>query len=164
MNQGQYIHLAPAEAAALIQDELERARECLDDNQRGTALDGYVRALGLGLQLGPAPTEMVLTGVLEAARDLARRQDPALSALGPSLVDLIDRVFEAGVLPDTPVMRAWATFATDLCALIGQLGLALTIPPDHRTAMLENARTRAAALDDSTDSLFEVADWIDTLI
>jgi hypothetical protein len=165
MNQSNYVHLAPAEASALIQGELERARECLDRGRREPALDGYVRALGLGLQLGPAATELVLTAVLDAARDLASRLDAqGLSALGPSLVDLVDRVVDTGVLPATPVMQAWATFAHDLCGLLGQVGLALAIPSRHRIGMLENARARAVALDESTNELFAVAEWIDALL
>lgn len=160
-----YVHLAPAEASALVQSELERARQNLQGDRLELALDGYVRALGLGLQLGPAATEAVLAGVAETARGLADRQDgEALSALGPALIELVDSVVDSGVLPDTPVMRAWAAFAADFSALVGQVGLALSIPPHHRIAMLENARVRALTLDASTTQLLALAEWIDGLL
>jgi hypothetical protein len=60
-------------------------------------------------------------------------------------------------------MEAWATIATDLGALIGQIGIALSISPDHRSDLLDNTRTRAQLLDDATGNLFALTAWIDEL-
>ncbi|MGD8518734.1 MAG: hypothetical protein PVG54_17340 [Anaerolineae bacterium] len=164
----QPIDLSPVEATALIERELAAARETM--GQDGTVpdldaiLDAYHRALGLALQLGPAPAEKVLVHALATARELARHEDAAaLSALGPTLVGLVDQVRQSGSLPPTRVMDAWATIASDLGALVGQVGLALALPPERRTGMLDNARTRASLLDDATHGLFEVTAWIDQL-
>lgn len=164
MTSPQAIELTPAEAAGRIQQELEQASSALSLDDVGTALDGYVRALGLALQLGPALTERVLASVLDAAQELAVRQDTAgLAALGPALVDLVAQVRRAGALPPTSIMEAWASVASDLGALIGQVGLALAIAPDHREGMIKNARTRAALLDDATGKLFALTPWLDQL-
>ena len=61
-------------------------------------------------------------------------------------------------------MEAWATVAADLGTLIGQVGLALALPAERRTGMLDNARTRASLLDDATQSLFALTAWLDRLI
>ena len=54
-------------------------------------------ALGLALQLGPAPSEWVLAALLASAGSLAQRGDAqALSTLGPCLVDLVRRVRRSG--------------------------------------------------------------------
>jgi hypothetical protein len=58
-------------------------------------------------------------------------------------------------------MEAWAMVAADVGALIGQVGLALMIAPDHRAEMMQNARTRAALLDEATGNLFALASWLD---
>lgn len=162
MTTPQEIDLAPTEAARRIQSELEQASDALHVDDLGTALDGYVRALGLALQLGPALIERVLVAVLDAAQELAGwKHAEGLSALGPALVDLVAQVRRAGALPPTSVMDAWATVASDLGALIGQVGLALAITPDHREEMMENARARAALLDDATGKLFALTRWLD---
>jgi hypothetical protein len=158
------IDLTPAEASEQIQKELEGASSAVEARDLDAALDGYVRALGLALQLGPALTEKVLVAALDTARRLADQPDPrGLSALGPTLVDLVRQVRQAGALPPTPIMDAWATVTSDLGALIGQVGLALTIDPDSRSGLLENARTHALLLDEATGHLFALTSWIDQL-
>jgi hypothetical protein len=170
------VEVTPAEAAELIHHELLQAAQALEAANLDATLDGYVRALGLGLQVGPAAAEQVLVAVLQASRQLALRQDAAgchrcppvdaptvLSALGPEVVQLAKDVREAGALPDTPVMAAWATLACEVGTLIGQLGLALSIPPSQRAGMLDNARTRAALLDDATDNCFALTTWLDEI-
>jgi hypothetical protein len=158
------IELTPAEATAQVHQELSRASRRLQTGELEPALDAYTRALGLALQLGPAPTEKVLLATLDAAHGLARGQDAdGLSALGPALVNLVAQVRDAGALPPTAVMDAWASVAADVGALIGQVGLALAIGPDHRRGMMNNARLRAALLDDATGGLFTLTSWIDQL-
>jgi hypothetical protein len=162
MTTPQAVDLTPAEAAGLIDQELAEAGGALHAHDLDTALDGYVRAMGLALQLGPAPSEQVLAAILQAARKLTLWQDAdGLSALGPALVELVTQVREASALPRTAVMETWATFTSDLGALIGQLGLALAIPPGHRAGMMDLARTRAALLDDATGSHFTLTAWLD---
>jgi hypothetical protein len=164
MTTRQAIEATPAEAAALVRGELTGAGAALHDNDLDAAFDRYVRALGLGLQLGPAPTGQVLASILQAARDLALEGNAdGLSALGPALVGLVNQVREAGALPPTAVMEAWATFAADLGALIGQLGLALGIPPDHRTGLIDHVGRRAILLDEATDGHFALTAWVDEL-
>ena len=158
------IDLTPAEASEQIHKELEEASNAVEARDLDAALDGYVHALGLALQLGPALTEKVLSAALDAAKRWADQPDPrGLSALGPALVDLVRQVRRAGALPPTPIMDAWATVASDLGALIGQVGLALTIAPDSRSGLLENARTHALLLDEATGHLFALTLWIDQL-
>jgi hypothetical protein len=152
-------------AASLLREELDRAEAALAAGEIDAALDSYVAALGLALQLGPAPTETALTSVLRAARPLSRHQGAAgLSALGPAIVHLVSQVREAGVLPATKVMAAWAVIAADVGALVGQIGLALAIPPAHRASMLAAARARAALLDDATGGLFSLGVWLEDLL
>jgi len=158
------VDLTPAQAVDRIRQELDHAEEALHGPVPAEALDGYVRALGLGLQLGPAPTQEVLVAILAGARALAKLQDAeTLSALGPALVDLVGQVRDAGALPPTGVMDAWATVAADIATLVGQVGLALTLAPDHRPGMLDNARTRARLLDEATGGLFALTPWFDQL-
>jgi hypothetical protein len=155
--------LTPAEAADSILRELQCAGDGFERADLDSALDAYARALGLALQLGPAFTEQVLTAILDTARQLShQRKAEALSALGPALVDLVAQVCEARALPATPAMQAWANVAYELGALIGQVGLALGLAPDHRDGMLDGARTRAALLDDATGNLFSLTPWIDS--
>ena len=164
MTSAHTVELAPDQAAAMIREELDQAARILKSGCLDAALDRYATALGLGLQLGPAPTQEVLIAILDTARTLARKQDAqGLSALGPALVALVTRVRDADVLPATAVMDAWAIIATDVATLIGQLGVALELTPDQRGHMIENARTRAALLDNATDGLFGLAAWIDDL-
>jgi hypothetical protein len=159
------VDLTPAQAAELLHAELSQASEALHAGELDAAFDGYVRALGLALQLGPAPTEQALTAVLQAGRTLVQRQQAmGLSTLGPAVVDLVNQVRRAGVLPHTAVMDAWATVSADVGSLIGQVGLALVLPHDHRAGMARSARARAATLDDATGALFDLAGWLeDTL-
>jgi hypothetical protein len=160
----QQIDLAPTEAARRVQKELEQASGALGIDDLGTAFDGYVRALGLALQLGPALTERVLIAVLEAAQELAGwKHGEALSTLGPALVELVAQVRLAGALPPISVMEAWAMIASDLGALIGQVGLVLAMPPAHREPMLKNAMTHAVLLDDATGELFALTHWLGQL-
>jgi hypothetical protein len=158
------VDLTPPEASAWIDNELAQASEALCAGDLDAALDGYIRALGLALQLGPAPTEHVLVKVLGIAHYFARQQETcSLSALGPALVGLVDQVREAGVLPPTAIMGAWAAVAADLGALVGQLGLALSLPPDHRDDLLNAARAYAVLLDDATRQLFSLTPWLDEI-
>lgn len=162
MTAPQVITLGPAETVGRIREELEKARDALHVGDLEAALDGYVHALGLALQLGPVPTEQVLGAILSAAQKLADQYNAhGLAALGPALVELVTRVRRAGALPPTSIMEAWAMVAADVGALIGQVGLALMIAPDHRAEMMQNARTRAALLDEATGNLFALASWLD---
>jgi hypothetical protein len=164
MTSPQTIDLAPDQAAALLREEVAQATKMLQIGSLDAALDSYTRALGLGLQLGPTPTQEVLTVIVDTARTWARQQDAlGLSALGPALVALVAQVREARVLPATPVMEAWAMIATDVATLIGQLGVALELAPDRRGSMIDNLRIRATLLDDATDGHFALATWIDDL-
>ena len=164
MTSPQTIDLAPDQAAALLSYELTQASKRLQAGSLGAALDGYTRALGLGLQLGPTPTQEALAAILHTARTLGSKRDArGLSALGPALVTLVDQVRDARVLPATAVMEAWAIVATDVATLIGQLGVALELAPDRRGGMLDNLRIRATLLDNATDGRFALAAWIDDL-
>jgi hypothetical protein len=158
------IELTPAEASRQIQKELEEASSAVEAQDLDAALDGYVHALGLALQLGPALTEQALVAAFDTARGFAEQPHPeGLSALGPALVDLVRQVRSASALPPTPIMEAWATVASDLGSLIGQVGLVLTLAPDHRAGLIENARSRALLLDQATGELFALTSWIDQL-
>jgi hypothetical protein len=156
------VDLTPTEALAWLESELDLAGNAVAANDPDAALDCCIRALGLALQLGPVATGQVLTAVLEIASMLASEQNTlALSALGPALVGVVNQVREAGVLAPTAVMDAWATIATDLGALLGQLGLVLSVTPDRRSSMLDKARAHAALLDDATGYLFALTAWLD---
>jgi len=71
----QTIELSPAEASELIQHELQEAHHAFHTADLESALDRFVSALGLALQLGPAVIERVLTEVMAAAREMARQQN-----------------------------------------------------------------------------------------
>lgn len=158
------IDLSPAEASRLIQKELEQARNGVEAQDLDAVLDGFVHALGLALQLGPALTEQVLVAALETAKEFAEQPHPeGLSALGPALVDLVRQVRGASALPSTPIMDAWATVASDIGSLIGQVGLVVTLAPEHRAGLIENARRHAYLLDEVTGKLFDLTPWIDQL-
>ena len=162
MTSPRVIALAPTEASGRIQKELETAQDAIRIGDLDSALDRYIRALGLALQLGPVSTEKVLGAILGTAQKLTdQAHADGLAALGPALVDLVTQVRGAGVLPPTSVMDAWATVTSDLGALVGQVGLALMIAPARRVGMMQNARTRAALLDDATGNLFALALWLD---
>jgi hypothetical protein len=161
MNPPLAVDLTPQQAADMLRGELAQADHALQSRGFDAALDSYVRALGLALQLGPAAAEQVLSGIVQAARNLSRGHDAdSLSALGPAMVSLVSQMRQAGALPSTPIMEAWATVADDLGMIIGQVGLALSIAPEHRLAMLDSAHTRCALLDDATGNLFAFTDWI----
>ena len=162
MTDPQPIEFSPAEAANWIQASLARADSALGENNVDGALDTYVQTLGLALQLGPAATEQVLSAILAGAARLALRQDAGgLSAMGPALVGLTGQMREAKALPQSTVMEAWASIVDGVGALIGQLGLALALPPERRGDMLDNARAHAVLLDDATGSIFGLQNWID---
>ena len=161
MTSPQTIELSPTQASELIQHELQEAHHAFHTEDLESALDRFVKALGLALQLGPAATERALAEVMAAAREMARQQNAnALSALGPALVGLTNQVRKEAALPPTSVMEAWAAVASGLGTIFGQLGLALTMAPDHRSGMMTNTHTRAILLDDATGNLFGLADWI----
>jgi hypothetical protein len=163
----------PEAAADLLHSEITQASVDSEDGGLLASVNGFARALGLGLQLGPAATEQVLTAILQACRESAAREDSvsdkgavsdapqALSTLGPAIVELVGEVQCAGVLPGTPVMEAWATLASELGLLIGQMGLALAIPAEHRAGMVDSARTRALLLDDATGGRFALVAWLE---
>ncbi len=164
MNEPQALEMTPAQAVEMLRQEITRADAAIGKPGLEATLDGYTCALGLALQLGPAPTKEVLSAALRTTQTLASRQDTdALSALGPALVNLVDQVGQAGALPPTAVMEAWATVAADLGSLIGQTGLILALEPEHRRGLLENAHTRARLLDEATGHLFHLADWLASL-
>jgi hypothetical protein len=162
MTEPRELELTPTEAASRVAVELYQAGQALREGSTDTALDGYVRALGLALQLGPASTEQAVSSILQGAHVLSYQQDAAgLSALGPALVDLVSQMHQAEVVPASAVMEAWARFVEGLGALIGQLGLALSMPSDHRGGMIANARSHAALLDDATGGRFSLVTWLD---
>jgi hypothetical protein len=164
MTSPQSLDLTPADAAALIQNQILEAQSALERSDLESVLDSLISALGLALQLGPAASELVLSKIVAVARELARRDDAgALAALGPALVGLLQEVREAGALPPTSVMHAWAELASELGALIGQVGLALTLGSSRQAGMMAKARMRAALLDDATGDLFALGSWLDRL-
>ena len=164
MTSPQSVNLTPADATALIQNQILEAQSALERSDLESALDSLISALGLALQLGPAASELVLSEIVAAAQELGRKDDAgALAALGPAMVSLTQQVREAGALPPTSVMHAWAELASDLGALIGQVGLALTLGSSHRAGMMGKARMRAALLDDVTGGLFVLVGWLDRL-
>jgi hypothetical protein len=159
------IDLTPAQAGEWLHKRLERATDALQAGDPSTALDGYVSAVGLALQLGPAPAQMALTATVEAAYTWAHLEDAsALSALGPALVDLVTQVRDSDALSPTPVMEAWLAVTSELGALVGQVGLALSLPPAHRAGMLSSAHARAVLLDAATSNLFSLIHWIKDLL
>lgn len=158
------VELSATEASQRIWQELQQAQNALQSDDLETALDRFVRAMGLALQLGPAASERVLAETVAAARVMTRQQNAnALSALGPTLVGLTNQVREAGALPDTAVMEAWAAVAIGLGKLYSQLGLALAIAPSRRSGMIADASTRALLLDDATGNLFGLTIWLNEL-
>jgi hypothetical protein len=164
MTAPQRVDLTPTEAAALIDGELRRAEESIQEGNLDASLDSFVLALGLALQLGPAPTELALASILRAAHLLGQHRDSAgLAALGPSLVGLVTQMQEANALPASGVMEVWATLAVDLGALIGQVGVALSMPSGHRAGMMDHARSRAALIDEATSGSFALATWLDEI-
>jgi hypothetical protein len=160
-NAPQELDLTTEQAAALVQEELACARRSLREGDLETALDCYTRSLGLALQLGPATSELVLKEVLWAARSLTQKHcADGLGALGPTVSGVVSQVINSGALPQNPVMEAWAAIASDLGALIGQLGLALSLPAERQAGMMEQARIRARVLDEATGTLFGLTAWL----
>jgi hypothetical protein len=158
----QRLDLSPEGAVQWIRDELDQARKAVEEEDLDAALDAYIPTLGLALQLGPAPAEQVLSAILATAQRLVLCRDAeGLSVLGPALVGLTGRVREANVLPQSTVMEAWAAVVEGMGALIGQLGLVLTLPPERRGEMATKARAHAVVLDDATSSIFGLERWID---
>lgn len=164
MSKPQPIELTPVEAARLIEHDLRAAEECLRGSQMDAAQDNLVSALGLALQLGPVPVNRVLLSVMQTIREPALCTDSeTLSTLGPALVHVVNQVQDAPALPSTRVMEAWATIASDVATIIGQVGLALSLESESRKGMMANARVRAAALDQATGTRFAMTDWIDQI-
>jgi hypothetical protein len=158
------LDLTTGQAVSLVRSELADARRAVKQQTLDPALDHYTRSLGLALQLGPATCELVLGEIVQAARTLAQeRQAEGLGALGPAVSGVIQQVLDAGALPETPIMAAWATVAIDLGALVGQLGLALLLPADRRSGMMEQVRNRADALDEATGTMFGLGAWLDEI-
>lgn len=158
------VELNASQAATLLQRTLLEASQALQTRDIDSSFDGYVRALGLALQLGPAPTETTVLAICTAADQLAEYGDSkSLCTLGPALVSLVDQVRAAGALPQTPAMDSWATVAARIGALIGQVGLALAIPPERRSKMMANTHARALLLDDVTGGRFALGDWLSSL-
>lgn len=158
------IDLTAVEAERLLSRELHAARDSLLSSQLDVAQDKFVSALGLALQLSPAPVERVLLYVMHTIRESALRSDSeTLSTFGPALVHVVSQVRDFGALPSSRVMEAWATVASDMGTIIGQVGVALAIESDRCKGMMANARIRAAALDEATGTRFAVAAWIDQI-
>ena len=163
MSEPDILQLTAAAAAAWIARELEQASQVLPLNLEA-AMDGYIRALGLALQLGPAPMEQALDAIHGAALFWGADDNAtALSTLGPAVTGLVHQVRDAEALPTTKVMSAWAAATEGLGALIGQVGLALALPPKRRRDLLVQARAQAALLDDVTEGRWQLVDWIDGL-
>lgn len=156
------LELTPDQAAARLHGELVDAGQAVAAHDLETAFDAYVRALGLALQLGPPATEISLGAVLAGAAELLRCRDAdGLCALGPAVAGLVDQVQAAGAVPSGTVMQAWAGVAADVGALLGQAGLALTLPAERRAGLWQQARARAALLDEATGGLFSLVQWLD---
>jgi hypothetical protein len=162
MSAFQTLDLTPAEAARFLARESTEAGTAWRAGAYDSAVDGYTRALGLALQLGPAPAEQVLTTILHTTRGLeSSGEEEALAMLGPALVDLVHQVCRAGALPATKVMEAWAELTLDVGALIGQVGLAYSLPPERRREITTNARTRATLLDDASNGALGLGSWLE---
>ena len=157
----QALDLTPAQAAARLEAELAQAGRALAGHDLKLALDAYARGLGLALQLGPAAAETALRAILAGARRLLFREDAdGLCALGPAVAGVVGQVQEAGALPATQAMQAWAAIAADVGALLGQVGLALALPAERRGGLWRQACARAALLDEATGGLFALSAWL----
>jgi hypothetical protein len=158
----QTLDLTPARAARVLDRELASAGDAWRAGAFDSAVDGYARALGLALQLGPAAAEQVLAAIVHTTRGLESSEEAeALAMLGPALVDLVLQVRQAGALPTTRVMEAWAELTLDVGALIGQVGLACSLPPEHRREITTNAGTRATFLDDASHGALGLCAWLE---
>jgi hypothetical protein len=58
-------------------------------------------------------------------------------------------------------MEAWAELALDVGALIGQVGLVHSLPPERHREIATNARTRATLLDDASNGALGLGSWLD---
>jgi hypothetical protein len=164
MTQPRSVELTPEEAATLIHNELARASAAFRAGNQETGLSACTSALGLGLQLGPSPAGQILLSLLEEAHSLALRREAAtLSALGPALIRLVADVRNAGALAPDSSMVAWANVAEEVGALVGQVGLVLTVEPQGRAGMLAAARRRAERLDEAMRDLFDLVGWLESM-
>lgn len=155
------LELSPSQAADRLHGELVEAGQALVARDLDAAFDAYVRGLGLALQLGPAAAEIALGAILVGAGELLRRGDgDGLCALGPAVAGVVDQAQEAGALPLTAAMQAWAGVAVDVGALLGQVGLALALPVERRAGLWRQAQARAALLDEATGDLFSLVAWL----
>jgi hypothetical protein len=162
MSTFQTLDLTPAEAAGFVDKESAEAGGAWRAGAFDSAIDGYARALGLALQLGPAAAEQVLAAIVHTSRGLESSEEAeALAMLGPALVDLVLQVRQASALPATRVMEAWAELTLDVGALIGQVGLAYSLPLERRREITTNARTRATLLDDASNGALGLGSWLD---
>jgi hypothetical protein len=160
----QAVDLTPEEAANVIRSELAAASGAFQAADPEAGVAACACALGLALQLGPGPTEQVLLSILEEAQALSRRREAgALSALGPAIVGLVAQVRESRALPAGTAMNAWASVGEELGALVGQVGLALTMAREGRSGMVALARTRADLLDDVTQGIFGLRGWLESM-
>jgi hypothetical protein len=162
MSTFQTLDLTPAEAAGFLVRASAEAGDAWRAGAFDSAVGGYARALGLALQLGPAAAEQVLAAIVHTTRGLeSSKEAEALAMLGPALVNLVLQVRQAGALPTTRVMDAWAELTFDVGALIGQVGLAYSLPPERRSEITTNARMRATLLDDASNGVLGLGAWLD---
>lgn len=158
------VDLTPVQAAAWLQQRLERASVALEAGDVSSALDAYISAVGFSLQLGPAAAQGTLGETVTAAKKWARLEEAgALSALGPALVAVADEIMRSETVSASPVMGAWAMVTSEVGALVGQVGLAVGVECAHRASMLRHALPRARLLDEITDHRFEMDLWIQNL-
>ena len=83
--------------------------------------------------------------------------------MGPALIGLVADIRNAGALAPGRSMVAWANVAEEVGALVGQVGLVLTIEPQGRAGMLAAARRRAERLDEATLDLFDLVGWLESM-
>jgi len=166
MDETEPVALCATDAAILMERELRQAGAAAAAGDVEGVLDGDVRALGLALQLGPGAAGQALRAILDGAAALGRQPqgEEALAALGPALVDVVERVRESEGWPgrlSAAAMEAWASVAEDVAATIGQVGLALSLPAERRTGLLDGARRRAGLLDEATGGGFGLKAWLE---
>lgn len=160
----QTIGLTPGEAAALIRSELAAASQAFKTADASAGIAACSCALGVALQLGAGPTQQVLLSILEEAHTLTRQgRADVLSALGPAIIGLIGQVRDAHALPSGAAMIAWASVGEELGALLGQVGLALSVAPEGRSGMVNVAMARADGLDEATRCIFDLRGWLESL-
>lgn len=161
MRSADWVFLTADQAVAVLEHELAGADTALSAGRSDSAFDGYVRSLGLALQLGPAEIQLVLRRLLEAASKLACLDGAVgLNTLGPAIVGVVADARRAGAVPSCKVMEAWATATADFGALIGEVGLALSMAPGQRGGTIGGSLRRAAVLDDATGTMFGLTAWL----